>query len=155
MKQIRKTGIYVLLMVVLTACGLNENEAFNQKYIHIMLNETSSTTVNAKAKTLGEYKVYLSSAMYTGSVTLTYRTEVGDGLKEGVDFEYVSKGNSLVFMSGIFEMPVRIQWLPNTKLDPQKNNTIKIILVSNDRGYAIGMPGPDHVQSEFVITKVL
>lgn len=155
MSLIKKITTVLLVSIAFVACGLDENETYNQKYVHVMQDELSSITVNAKAKTVGEYNVYLSSAMYTGNVEVTYSILVGDGLKEGVDFEYITKGTKLIFMSGIFEMPIRILWLPHTGLDPTKDNTLKIVLVSCDRDYSVGFPGPSHNQSVFTITKKL
>lgn len=150
-----KYGAFLFLMLLTTACGLNENDSYDLKYIHIMLNEASTTTVSAKARTTGSYNVYLSSGNFKESVEVTYKIEVGAGLQQGLDYNILTPGNKLTFLPGIFDMPIRIQWLPNENLDPTKDNSIKITLVSNNKGYAIGFPGPDHIQSSFIITKLV
>ncbi len=136
-----------------SSCGLDENEPYDLKFIHIMLDGASSTTVSYKAKTIATYSVYLSSAKFTENVELTYEIVVGNGLKAGVDYNLITTGNTLVFLPGIYDMPIRIQWLSNP-IDPTKDNSLKIKLISNNKGYTIGLPGPDKLQSEFVITKV-
>ncbi|MBP1677675.1 MAG: hypothetical protein H6Q20_2234 [Bacteroidetes bacterium] len=153
MNLFKKIILFTALILSVTSCGLDDTEPYNLKYIHIMMDEVSSTNVSAKAKVVGVYNVYLSSEAFTESVEVSYKIEVGDGLKEGVDFNMITTGDKLVFLPGVFEMPIRIQWLPNINLDPEKNNTLKIVLLSNNRGYSIGLPGPDHNQSSFTIIK--
>ncbi len=153
MKRFKYIIPFLLMILALNSCGLDENEPYDLKFIHIMLDGASSTTVNYKAKTVATYSVYLSSAKFTESVEVTYEIIVGEGLKAGVDYNLITTGNKLVFLPGIYDMPIRIQWLSNP-IDPSKDNTLKIKLISNDKGYTIGLPGPDKNQSEFKITKV-
>lgn len=141
------------LILLLTSCGLNELPEYNLKYIHIMMNESSETTVSSKANMIGTYNVYLSAPASEETVTVTYEIIAGDGLKEGVDYKIITQGNTLTFLPGIFDMPIRIQWFSNT-LDPKKDNTLKIKLISNDKGYSIGLPGPNQNQSVFTIRKI-
>ena len=98
------------------------------------------------------YTVYLSSRPITDSLEVSYEIIVGDGLKEDVDYKVVTTANPLVFFPGINDMPIRIRWLKNP-VDPEKDNTLKIRLTGNSKGYNLGFPGPDHVQSEVVIEK--
>lgn len=139
--------------MLLTSCGLNELPEYNLKYIHIMMNESSETTVSSKANMIGTYNVYLSAPASEETVTVTYEIIAGDGLKEGVDYKIITQGNILTFLPGIYDMPIRIQWFSNT-LDPKKDNTLKIKLISNDKGYSIGLPGPNQNQSVFTIRKI-
>ena len=74
------------------------------------------------------------------------------GLTEDVDYKVVTTANPLVFLPGINDMPIRIRWLKNP-VDPTKDNTVTIRLTGNSKGYNLGFPGPDHVQSEVVIEK--
>lgn len=146
---------YSLLLVFIflfTSCGLDELPEYDLKFIHIMSNESSSVTVSSKANVVGTYSVYLSSPLTTETITVTYEVVVGNGLKEGVDYKLLNNDNTVTFLPGIYDMPIRIQWIANP-VDPAKDNTIKIRLVSNDKGYTIGLPGPDKNQSELTITK--
>ena len=102
---------------------------------------------------VGTYNVYLSSPASTETVTVTYEIEVGDGLQDGRDYKILTEGNTLTFLPGIYDMPIRVQWYPNP-VDPEKDNSITIRLISNDKGYDIGLPGPDKNQSVFTITKI-
>lgn len=141
------------LILLLTSCGLDELPEYDLKFVHIMMNESSETTVSSKANAIGTYNVYLSAPASEETVTVTYEIIAGDGLKEGVDYRVVTEGNTLTFLPGIYDMPIRIQWLPNA-IEPDKDNTIKIKLISNDKGYNIGLPGPDQNQSLFTIRKI-
>ncbi|WP_298649526.1 hypothetical protein [uncultured Proteiniphilum sp.] len=140
------------LLFLFTSCGLDENPVYDLKFIHIMVNESSTVTVSSKANMIGTYNVYLSAPASNETVTVTYEVIVGDGLKEGVDYKWMNKDNTLTFLPGIYDMPIRIQWIVNP-VDPSKDNTIKIKLISNDKGYTIGLPGPAQNQSELTITK--
>lgn len=149
-------GYYTLLLVSIlffTSCGLDENPGYDLKFFHIMVNESSSVTVSAKANTISTYNIYFSTPATDETVTLTYEVFAGDGLKEGVDFRLINDENNITFLPGIYDMPVRIQWIAHP-VDPTKDNSLKIRLISNDKGYSIGFPGPARYQSELTITKV-
>lgn len=141
------------MMLLATSCGLDEVPRYDIKFVHIMMNESSTTTVSSKATMVGTYNVYLSAPASNETVTVTYEIIVGDGLQEGKDYKILTTGNTLTFLPGIYDMPIRIQWYPNP-VDPEKDNTIKIRLISNDKGYSTGLPGPDQNQSLFTITKI-
>lgn len=146
--------ISVLALLIFSACGMEETEPYDVKYIHIMKDEAASTSVNVKANSVASYYVYLSSALTLDTVDVFYQVKVGDGLQQGLDFNRITKRDTLQFLPGIFAMPVRIQWLPNQNLDWSKNNSIQIVLVGNNRGYAVGFPGSSHNQSILTINKV-
>ncbi len=154
----KKNRLLILLslitMIFALSCGLNENPPYDLKYVHIMYNNASETTVNSKANTVGTYSVYLSSEEIKEAVVVTYEITIGSGLKENVDYKILTKGNTLNFLPGIYDMPIRIQWLSNP-IDKSKDNTIEIKLISTDhQDFSVGMPGPDKVQSKFKITKI-
>jgi hypothetical protein len=153
MRATKIFAVMFLLAAFCTSCGMNENPPYDLKFFHIMVNETSLVNVSSKANMIGTYNVYMSTPATNETVTLMYELIVGDGLTEGVDFRLLNTGNSLTFLPGIYDMPIRIQWMANP-VDPTKDNTLKIRLVSNDKGYAIGLPGPDHLQSVLTITKI-
>lgn len=150
-----KTLFYLVssLMLLSTSCGLDELPPYDLKFVHIMMNESSTTTVSSKATMVGTYNVYLSAPASNETVTVTYEIEAGDGLQDGKDYKILTEGNSLTFLPGIYDMPIRIQWYPNP-VGLEKNNSITIRLISNDKGYNIGLPGPDKNQSVFTITKI-
>lgn len=139
-------------MFIFLSCGLNEIEPYDTPFVHIMKNEALTTVVTSNSNFVATYSVYFSSSAFTQNLEVTYEIKVGDGLLAGRDFEMVTTGNKLIFMSGIYDMPIRIRWLPNP-VDPAKDNTLKIILVSNNQGVTMGLPGPDQLQKQFTITK--
>lgn len=141
-------------MVFILSCEKNENPTYHLKFVHIMDNNASETTVSSRANTVGTYNVYLSSKETKEPVTVTYEIVIGNGLVENIDYEILTKGNTLTFLPGIYDMPIRIQWLSNP-IDKSKDNTIEIKLISTDhQDFSVGMPGPDKVQSKFKITKI-
>ena len=139
--------------IFILSCGLNENPPYDLKFVHIMSNNASELTVSDKANTVGTYNVYLSSKEIKEEVNVTYEIIIGNGLKDNVDYKILTTGNTLTFLPGIYDMPIRIQWLPNP-IDPSKDNTIRIKLVSSDQSCNVGLPGPDKKQSEFTIKKI-
>jgi len=142
----------LLLILLFSACNKNEIEVYDNPFVHIMYEGASSVKVSSKANVLKEYNIYLSSKPLSQNLVVNYEVVVGDGLKEGIDFEMITQGNSLTFLPGIYEMPVRIKWLPN-ELDPLKDNSMVIRITDNNLGFTIGLPGPANNQSELKITK--
>ena len=131
---------FILLISCLWACTTDEKEPYDTPFIHIMTDKgVSKVIVKSDVNNINTYSVYLSS-------------KVGDGLKSGVDFELVTKGSTLTFLPGIYDMPIRIRWMPN-HLDENKDNTITIRLTGNNQGLTMGLPGPDGLQRELVIEK--
>lgn len=142
----------IIPVFIFLSCGLNEIEPYDTPFVHIMKNEASTTFVTSNSNFIATYSVYLSSSALSQNLEVTYEIKVGDGLLAGRDYELVTTGNKLIFMPGIYDMPIRIRWLPN-RVDPAKDNTLKIILLSNNLGLTMGMPGPDQLQKQFIITK--
>ena len=143
----------IFITTFMNSCNKDILTPYTTSFIHIMLDELITTSISCEANAVKTYSVYFSSAPITETLNVTYEVIVGDGLKEGVDFEYVNKGNTLVFLPGIYDMPIRIKWLPNP-IDISKDNTLKIKLISNNLNINMGLPGPDKKQTEFTITKV-
>ena len=83
---------------------------------------------------------------------MNYEIKVGDGLQTGVDYELVTTGNTLTFEPGVYDMPIRIKWLPHT-VDAQKDNTLTITLTGNNQNLALGLPGNANRQKVLTITK--
>lgn len=152
-KIILKYTLFIIVVLNITGCNKDEVEPYDQPFIHIMKDDVSSVTVKSKATVISGYNVYLSSKRIEENLVVEYSLIVGDGLVEGIDYELITKTNSLTFLPGIFDMPIRIKWLPNN-LDENKNNSIVIRLESNNLNYTIGLPGDKHEQREFTITKV-
>lgn len=141
----------VSAIMLLAACS-KEQVPYDNPFIHINFENKSAIEVLANRKDTVAYPVYLSTKLLFEPVEVQYEVKVGDGLLEGKDFELITKGNSLNFPQGIFERQIKIAWKEAT-LDPAKDNTITIRLLSNNKNFTMGMPGPDQLQKQLVITK--
>lgn len=154
MKNITAVLLFTSLSAALflSACKKSEFEPFNEPFFHINVAERSTLEVLDNRKDTVNYPIYLSAELQFEPVDLNYEVKVGNGLVEGRDFSLLTTGTKVTFPPGIFERPVRIAWL-DSPIDPTKDNTITIRLLSNSKNYTIGLPGPDGLQRELVITK--
>ena len=149
-----KKLLYILFLFgALYSCDQEESVYFDEPFVRICTSTGESrTVVLSNVRNTNTYSVYLSSRPITDSLEVSYEVIVGNGLTEDVDYKVVTTANPLVFLPGINDMPIRIRWLRNP-VDPTKDNTVTIRLTGNSKGYNLGFPGPDHVQSEVVIEK--
>ena len=152
--KIYLNSLIILLAGFLSSCGQEEHEPYDHPFIHIMYNEGSFVEIDSEAIAIGEYSVYLSSKPLKQNLEVVYEIIVGDGLTEGVDFDIINQGNKLTFLPGIYDMPIRIQWKNHRLPDTTKDNTLKIVLISNNQGFTMGLPGPDQLQKSLIITKI-
>ena len=149
-----KKLLYILFLFgAIYSCDQEESVYFDEPFVRICTSTGESrTVVLSNVRNTNTYSVYLSSRPITDSLEVSYEVIVGNGLTEDVDYKVVTTANPLVFLPGINDMPIRIRWLRNP-VDPTKDNTVTIRLTGNSKGYNLGFPGPDHVQSEVVIEK--
>ncbi len=154
MKNIRIiTCIATLLLLMFSSCDKDETVYMTEPYVWLKSESgLSNIVVKSDVKNINTYSVVLSATQQKENLTVNYEILVGNGLQQGVDFEMVTEGNSLTLLPGIFDMPIRIRWLPH-KVDPSKDNTLTIKLTGNSKNYCIGMPGPDHLNSSIRIEK--
>jgi hypothetical protein len=153
MNRYRYAFILASFLSLLTACGLTEQENFDTPFVRIAYQESDKITMTSNTRKTYAYYVYLSSKPLTQNLEVNFDIEVGNGLTRGVDYDILTTGTNLTFPTGIYTMPIWIQWLPNP-VDTLKNNTLKIVLKSNNLGFSNGFPGRDHNQSTLTITKV-
>ena len=142
----------LLLSITLFSACKDEFKPYDHPFFHIHVNNRSVVEVLTDRKDQVDYKVYFSTKLQFEPVELKYEVIVGNGLLAGRDFELITQGNTLNFPNGIFERSVTIKWIA-APVDPTKNNTITIRLLSNSKNYTIGLPGPDQLQKELIITK--
>lgn len=142
----------LLLSITLFSACKDEFKPYDNPFFHIHVNNRSTVEVLTDRKDQVDYKVYFSTKLQFEPVDLKYEVIVGDGLLAGRDFELITQGNTLNFPNGIFERSVTIKWIA-APVDATKNNTIIIRLLSNSKNYTIGLPGPDQLQKELIITK--
>ena len=144
-----------LFLTFQTSCADEEGVWFDEPFVRISTSTgQASTVVLTNVRNTNAYSVYLSSrpVAENDSVEVSYEVIVGDGLQEDVDYKVVTTQNPLVFLPGIYDMPIRIRWMKNP-VDPTKDNTVTIRLTGTNKGYNLGYPGPNHVQSAVVIEK--
>ena len=133
---------FILLISCFWACTTDEKEPYDTPFIHIMTDKgVSKVIVKSDVNNINTYNVYLSSKPLTENLEVNYQVIVGDGLESG---------STLTFLPGIYDMPIRIRWMPN-HLDENKDNTITIRLTGNNQGLTMGLPGPDGLQRDLVI----
>ena len=150
MKNIWLLGLAIALM---TACNKEEFSGYDMPFVRISTETgASSTTVLSNVRNINTYVVTLSSRPLTTPLVVNYEIKVGDGLQTGVDYELVTTGNTLIFEPGVYDMPIRIKWLPHT-VDAQKDNTLTITLTGNNQNLALGLPGNANRQRVLTITK--
>lgn len=137
----------------LTACS-DEHEAVDVAYVHFLLDDgTAEAVVTSDVSAVNTYYVYLSARTLAEPLTVTYEVEVGNGLTEHRDYELLSTERRLKFLPGVYEMPIRIRWIPST-VDASMDNTLTLRLTGVEGGeLTLGMPGPDAKMRELRFTK--
>lgn len=148
LKQLMVAGF----ILSLSACNKEVAVPYDNPFFYIHVNNSSLVRIQADRNQLVEYKVYLSSKLQFEPINLQYSVVPGDGLKEGVDYEVVTQGRTLLFNPGVTERSVSIKWISNP-IDPGKDNYLRIHLLSSDKNIGIGLPGPDKLQSTLNILK--
>ncbi|QBQ40397.1 hypothetical protein E2P86_04210 [Sphingobacterium psychroaquaticum] len=146
--------ICAMLLVGLFLTGCNKDEAvpYDNPFFYIHENNSSEIRIASNRNETLNYLVYFSGKRQFDPMTLTYEVIVGNGLQEGRDFEVVTPEYSLTFAPGIVEMPIKIRWIPHA-IDPEKDNSVTIKLSSNNKGYILGLPGPNKVQASLRFIK--
>lgn len=152
MKRNLRNILFVTVMCLVLA-GCNKYTLFTNSFVAFDVNASSATSVDASGSWTGVYYVDYTGETQKETLTLTFSVTAGNGLTEGVDYEMITKGNTLSFLPGIFTIPIRIKWLSHP-LDPSRNNSLTISLESSsDPETTIGMPGPDSLNKSITIHK--
>lgn len=148
-----KKILYLLMMVAICSCADQEGEWFDTPFVRIST-ETgqASTVVLSDVRNVNTYYVYLSSPPLSEELTVSYEVIAGNGLQSGVDYEIVTGGETLSFLPGFYDAPIRVRWIPH-RVDPAKDNTLTIRLTGNSRGFHLGYPGPGQLQRQLTIEK--
>ena len=116
----KKIIVMLLALVALCGCQKEEFEGFDMPFVKVTTTTgASQTVVLSNVNNINTYVVSVSSKMLTTALVVNYEIVVGDGLQEGVDYELVTTGNQLTFEPGIYDMPIRIKWLPIPSMRPR------------------------------------
>lgn len=149
----------IFAALLLCSCQDRLNIVFDTPFVSIMDdgNGSSITIPNDMNNVLSilTVKVNASKNYFKEAITIEYDVVVGNGLKEGVDFSIQPNTKSpLVFEPGEYSRPVRIIWNKNPNLDPEKDNTLTLVLKSSSvKEMVLGYPGPDALYSTYKFTK--
>lgn len=147
------SAMAVCLCASAVSCTEDYDEPYDHPFVYIDADGGASRiVVNSDVNNVNTYNVYLSSRALSRNLEVSYEITVGDGLQAGRDFELITTGNTLTFLPGIYDMPIRIRWKPYP-VDPSKNNTLTIRLTGADADITLGLPGPDGLQRQLVIEK--
>ncbi|WP_295117069.1 hypothetical protein [uncultured Chitinophaga sp.] len=142
----------MLVLMVIAACNKDEVKPYDHPFVHIHVANEDTVFVRFNRKDTVNYNVYYSGKLQFEPMDVKYSVVAGNGLQEGRDYKLINTSDTLHFVQGMFERPVRIAWL-ESPLAPQQNNSLTIRIISNSKNYTIGLPGPDKLQSSLVIIK--
>lgn len=152
MKILRNILLLALLPLLVAACNKEEVEPFDHPFIHIHVDNQDTVEVRYNRRDTVNYNIYLSAKRQFEPIQVTYSVTPGSGLQEGRDYKVLNNSNTLIFIPGVVQVPVKIAWLEHD-LDPALNNSVSIKIESNSKDYTIGLPGPDHLQQQLVLLK--
>lgn len=153
MKSITIATLLIIASVIaFSSCSKDEFPPYDNPFFSINVDNKDTVYVQYNRKDTVDYNIYLSAKLQFEPIDVTYDAIIGNGLQAGKDFELINATKTLNFPNGIFQRPVRIVWKENP-VDPSKNNSIIIKILSNTKNYTIGLPGPDKKQSQLVIIK--
>ncbi len=155
--RMNKTYILAALLslLCLTGCELNKMKPYDQPFLTFTYNNSYSTSVDAEGTFDAQYFIHLSSRRLEEPLVVTVAAIPGDGLKEGVDYELISKGGKVTFYPGIYDIPVRIRWKKNI-IDTSKDNSLTLRLESTSMDEVmLGVPGPAEKDRTLTIRKYI
>lgn len=142
-----------IALTTLVGCNKEEFDGYDNPFISIATETgASSITILSNVNNINTYIVSVSSRPFEEPLTVNYQITVGSGLEEGVDYEFVTTGNSLVFEPGVYDMPIRIRWISHP-VDESKDNTLTITLTGNNQDFTLGFPGKSGYRKSLVIEK--
>lgn len=141
-------------MAAAALCSCSKFKMFDDFYIAFSPTMSDPSTISEAGTITCAYYVHYAGTLADEAITVNYSITAGDGLKEGIDYEIVTKGGKLNFLPGIYNVPIRIRFMPNT-LDAAKDNTLTIRLEScSVPSITLGMPGPAQNHREMKIYKL-
>lgn len=151
MKFIKRLVFVFFSAFLLISCQKDEFTPLDHPFVHIMRNDMDEVRVASNRRDVVAYYIYFSSKPVSEDLEVVYSIIPGSGLKEGRDYQVITTENPMIFPPGIYQRPIQIKWLDH-KLDPTKDNTLQIVLESNNLGVFMGIPY-DGNQREFTIIK--
>lgn len=161
-RNYRDTGIFMMkskfftilsaVFLLLPAAGCQKRQqALDLPFVQFL--PSTATSIDCMARRTAEYPVHYSGKKPTEPIEVRFSVTAGDGLREGTDYRMDTRGDRLVFLPGIYELPVRVTWLPH-ELDSGKDNSLTLRLEQvNREEVRLGVPGPGGKYRELKIVK--
>ena len=141
----------MLMSIVVSAASCNKITLFDEAFVAFDTAKSSVVSINATGEFTGSYTLHYTGPKPSAPIVVNFVVTCGNGLAEGVDYKLATAGGKITFMPGIYELVIKIDWLPH-EIDESKDNTVTISLVSAD-GVTLGYPGPDKLMKDLVIRK--
>lgn len=160
-----KKTIYIIIAALCLVSCQQKYLIYDNPYVYIKWSSDSqmseTSTIMSRASATRTYDIMLSSKRITSPIKVYYEIIVGDGLKEGVDFEIEQAENYVTFMptdadtltTQDFTRSMNIKFLRNTSIDKEMDNTITIRLIDADPKIQLGLPGKNARNSFHTIRK--
>lgn len=157
----KKAICFIAAVALLCSCSDRVDVIFDTPFSSIVDEggvASSATVSNVFDGYLTELflNVNASNKYFTEPIVMEYETIVGDGLKEGVDFEIQSSVKSpITFEIGEYRKRIRILWSKNPNFNPEADNTLTIELTgSSVPEMVLGYPGPNSLHRKYTFTKI-
>ncbi len=145
--------IYILVALTgLVSC--NKFTSYDGPYfLYFDSEKSSSTSINEFGELVGNYYLHYSGVQRSDIMTVKYEVVAGNGLVEGVDYEFESFKGSVIFYPDVYEMTIRIRFLKH-EIDAARNNSLRLSLVTcSDPAVSLGYPGPLETGKTLIINK--
>lgn len=140
-----------LLAALALTGACNKIATFDCAFVAFDTAKSSVVSIDAEGEFTGSYTVHYTGPKPSAPIVVSFAVTCGDGLSEGIDYKVATVGGKITFMPGIYELTIKIDWLPHD-IDETKDNTVTISLLSAE-GVALGYPGPDRLMKDLVIRK--
>lgn len=140
-----------LLATLALTVACNMIETFDGAFVAFDTAKSSVVSIDAEGEFTGSYTLHYTGPKPSAPIVVSFAVTCGDGLSEGIDYKVATVGGKIMFMPGIYEQTIKIDWLPHD-IDETKDNTVTISLLSAE-GVTLGYPGPDRLMKDLVIRK--
>lgn len=136
MNKILHISILLMAIILMSSCGTEEKQLFNDNDAFFAFEESSSVKIENDFRTL-RIPVYLAKSIANGEVTFTVDTDgMTNPAVEGEDFTIQNDNNTVVF-DGDHYANINIKILDNEVRDGDKK--FNLVLTDNNINAAIGM----------------
>lgn len=154
-------GGLLSVFLLLVSCSKDRISPLNKPYLRVTaLDLASAGPIQPEQSFVGVYMIQMSSKSVTKELQVEYEIISGKALVEGIDYEVLNQdGGKITFPLGVYEMPIRIRWIPQTEESALENNysaedyTLTIRLVKNNLDLGVEGFDPKKFRDELKIHK--